>query len=61
MAEASAAAAERHARQLQLNLKQAETEMQQQTAGAQLDSHAATLRLSDLQQSYARSASDYRI
>ena len=55
-AEAKAAAAERHARQLQLSLKQAETELQQQGADAQLDGHAATLRLSDLQHLYTRSS-----
>lgn len=54
-AEARAAAAEMQARQLQQRMRQVKTEAQQQTADAQLDGHAATLRLSDLQQSYARS------
>ena len=60
-AEAKAAAAERNARQLQLSLKQSETELQQQAADAQLDGHAATLRLSDVQHSYTRFPAPYSL
>lgn len=53
-AEASAAAAERQARQLHVELRQVEADMQQHAADAQLGDHAATLRVSDIQHSYSK-------
>lgn len=53
-AEEKAAAAQREVRQWQLKLRQAEAEMQQRGADMQLQDHAATLRLSELQHSYTR-------
>ena len=53
-AKASAVAAGRQVRQLQMELRQVEADMQQHAADAQLGDHAATLRLSDIQQSYSK-------
>ena len=47
-------AAGRQAQQLQAELRQAEADMQQHAADTQLGDHAATLRLSDIQQSYCK-------